>query len=168
MHSLEGNGSRVGTLTIATDDIHAHALAPRCELVGGGRAEGIGGTEDHRLIFCHEDTRQLADGRGLTGTVDAHHEDNGRLRGAVDLRALKVEGAIHVGADEGEQLLAQDLADARLIRDGLDGDAALERLHQRVGSLKAEVGDKERFLDLLPVGGAELASAQNTENGAPQ
>src|SRR5690554_5695011 len=44
LHGVEGDGGRVGALAVRAHGGDAHALAPGLQLVGGRRAEGVGGT----------------------------------------------------------------------------------------------------------------------------
>ena len=63
-------------------------VGPDFKLVDSGRAESVGSAE-HHLLACHlEVVGQLADGGGLTHTVDAHDHDYVRL-----LILRKVEAA---------------------------------------------------------------------------
>ena len=129
-------------------------------------AERVSSAQEDGLVLRDEDARELTDGRRLAGTVHTNHEDDSWLRCSVRLRAGQIKRAVHVGADEGQEFLAQDLADARLVSRGLDGDAALECLHEGVGRLQAEVRDEQGLLDFFPVCGTELASAENSEDRA--
>ena len=74
-HGLEGDGRGVAALG-AADDLDADPLAPGGELVDGGGAEGVGRAEHDRLVLGDEDPRDLADGGGLAGAVDADDEDD--------------------------------------------------------------------------------------------
>ena len=75
-------------------------VRPGLQLVGGGRAERVGGPEQHGLAVTHQDPGQLPDGGGLARAVHTDHQHH--PRGA--LVALQVQRAIHVLADLGDQL----------------------------------------------------------------
>ena len=70
--------------------------------------------------------------------------------GRVDAPALGVHGAVEVGADQREQLLAQQVA--QLVgRTGAEHPHALAQpLDQLLGGRDADVGGEQRVLDLLP------------------
>ena len=114
-HRLESDRGGVGSLPLGSDDVNTHALAPRGQLVGGRGAERVSGPQEHGFVVGHENAGELADGCRLAGSIDADHEDHRRLDAAIDRRPGKIEGSIHVGADERKELLSQDLADANLV-----------------------------------------------------
>ena len=78
LHGVERDARRVAALG-AAHDLDADPLAPGGQLVDGGGAEGVGGTEHDGAVLGDQDPGQLADGGGLAGAVDADHEDDARL-----------------------------------------------------------------------------------------
>ena len=74
------NARRVGA-AVALDDGNTGALAPHIELLDGGGAEGIGRTDHDILAAGSHGARNLADRRGLAGTVDAHKQHAARRIG---------------------------------------------------------------------------------------
>ncbi len=58
------------------DDRHLVALPPGLQLFDRGGAERIAGGQHDRQSLVLESLRQLADRRGLAGTVDADHQDH--------------------------------------------------------------------------------------------
>ena len=74
-----GHGSRVGAGLMA-DHVHAHPLAQYFQLLFGGGAEGIGGSQDNTLAGLGEVVSQLRNAGGFTDPVDAAHEDDVRQR----------------------------------------------------------------------------------------
>ena len=57
------------------DDVHAHPLAEDLQLLGGGGAEGVPGSQDYLAPGLGEMMRQLSDAGGLANAVDAHHQN---------------------------------------------------------------------------------------------
>jgi len=90
-HGFESNRGRVCTLAVAAYDINTNSLAPRRQLIGSGRAECIGGTQNHGLVFRDEDARELAHGRRLAVRAGDRHGRQARGRRCV-----------HVGAQRGD------------------------------------------------------------------
>ena len=124
------------------DDRNAHALAPDLELLDGRGAEGIAGAEHYALCFGGEASRELADRRGLAGTVDANdHDDVGRAC-AVDPQRLRDrrEHLLDLGGKDGADLLGADFLVKPLARQRLDHVAR---------GVDAEVGFEKQFLKLL-------------------
>ena len=123
LDGVEGDGRRVGAVLVGAHGRDADARAPRLELVGGRGAEGVGGTQQHLPVLGNEDAGQLADGRRLAGAVDADDEDDGRA--VAD--AAAGDAAVHVGLDEGEQVVAQPAADRGLVGGAVDLDLRRQR-----------------------------------------
>ena len=58
-------------------DLDVDALAPALELLDRGRAEGVGGGQDHALARPLQRGGQLGRGRGLARAVDAEQQHDG-------------------------------------------------------------------------------------------
>ena len=104
-----GRGVRAGML-----GHHGHlvALAPGLQLLHRRGAEGVAGREHHLLAVVLELFGQLADGGGLAGAVDAHHEDDPRL--ALGRLVLGLLRRLQDGGQLGAQLAAQGLGIGQL------------------------------------------------------
>ena len=74
------NACRVGA-AVALDDGNTGALAPHIELLDGGGAEGIGRADHDIFTAGSHGTRDLADRRGLAGTVNADKQHAARRVG---------------------------------------------------------------------------------------
>ena len=61
-------------------EVRSGAVGPDLELLLRGGAERVGSPDEHRAPMLRELSRELPDGRRLSGPVDADHEDNGRGR----------------------------------------------------------------------------------------
>ena len=126
----------------AGDNLRARALAPDLELIDGGGAEGIAGRQRDFLALADHPMRQLADGRGLAGAVDADDQDHVRAVIALERQRLGDRGkrALHLGGQHGAHLLRRDLLVVAALRQGL-GDAH--------GRLDAQVRLNQQVLELL-------------------
>jgi len=81
-HSLEGDGCRVGTFSVASHNVDAHALAPRGELVGGGGRISIPG--------FYDDVEELsADERAMLASIPFDEAAYKQSIGVRDLRGEK-------------------------------------------------------------------------------
>ena len=123
-------------------------VAPGLQLVGGGGAEGVGGAEQDAAPVGDEDPGELAAGRGLAGAVDARRRAPPRAgRRACAVRRLRSV----VGADLGEQLVAQQRCAARpgCGRRAPGPGCAARSTSSWVGR-HAHVGGEQGVLDLLP------------------
>ena len=159
---VEGDARGVAALGPA-DDLDADALAPRGELVDRGGAEGVGRAQRDGEVLGDEDARDLADRGGLAGAVDADDEhDTGVAVGAGDLDA-----AVHVGADELDELLAQHRARVGRLP-ALDPEPLTQPLHEGLGGGDADVGGEQGVLDLLPGVLVEAVAAQQGQQALAQ
>ena len=75
---VEAHRGRIAS-ALARHHLHAGALRPHLQLLDGGRSEGIGAAEQHLAARIRRLLRQLADGGGLAGAVDAHEQHHGPL-----------------------------------------------------------------------------------------
>ncbi|MNP36076.1 hypothetical protein D3C76_1294390 [compost metagenome] len=78
LHGVEDHRGRVGT-SVLRDHRDLVALTPYLQLLHCCGTEGVAGGEHDFLAFQLQFLRQLADRGGLTGAVDAHHQDHERL-----------------------------------------------------------------------------------------
>ena len=88
---------------LATNNFSADTLSPRLELIGGGGAERVRGTEHDATTVGDEHASQLAGGGCLAGPVDADDEQNSRV---IIVRQC-ADGAVQFGTQFGDQHLAQ-------------------------------------------------------------
>ena len=156
---VEGDRGRVAALG-AAHRAGADPLAPGLELVGGGGAEGVGRAEHHAAAVGDEHPGELAGGGGLAGAVDA--DDHHDARGVARPRSV-LHGAVEVGAEQREQLLAQQRA--QLVgRTGAEHlDALAQPLDQLLGGRDADVGGEQGVLDLLPGVLVEVLAGEQRE-----
>jgi hypothetical protein len=100
---LERHAGGVGTLPVGPHSLGAHPLAPGLQLIGSGRPEGVGGSEQHGLPVPDQRPGQLPAGRRLAGAVDAHHEHYRRqavMRREVQRPVLVAQLAEQLGAEQ--------------------------------------------------------------------
>jgi hypothetical protein len=173
---VEHHGARVGA-RLLLDDGRAGALRPDAELLDGRRAKGVASGEHHLLARIREAARQLADGGGLAGAIDADHQQHEWLVGA-DVQGLlrrQQDGGDRVGQRGDElvdvvQFLARHLF-AQLFEDlrgGLDahigGQQARLQLVEHLGVDRA-AGDQIREVVREPGSGPVQLGAQAREEG---
>ena len=137
------------------------ALAPDLELLDRRGAEGVAGRQHQGVPFRLELLRELADGGGLAGAVDADHQDHERL-----LRGIDAKGDRH-GRERALDLRRQDLAD-RVRRDALLVAALAHGLRDPGRGLDAEIGLDQRVLELLQRVGVELALGEQAGDALGQ
>ena len=159
---LERDAGRVGALG-AAHDLDTDPLAPGRELLDRRRAERVGRAERHGAVLGDQDPRDLADGRGLAGAVDAHHEHHaGGAVGSGDLQP-----AVHAGVDEADQLFAQHALGVRGVP-ALDPQPGAQALDQLLGGRDTDVGGQQGVLDGLPGVLVEAVAAEQREQPAPE
>ena len=149
---VEGHRRRVAALV--GDHLHVVALAPAGQLLARGRAEGVTGGQQHRLLDLVQVASQLADRGGLAGAVhpgDHHHQ---RV-GTVDVDRLLQRG----------QQLGQDV-DQRCLERGSIIDpvtpGALAQLGQQpFGRAIAGVAGQQRILQILVECLVDLAARED-------
>ena len=158
---LEGDAGGVAGLR-AADHGDADALAPGGELLGRGGAEGVRRPQHDGAALGDEHARQLADRRGLAGAVDADDQHDAGPTG----HGSGVQRAVHVGADQRQQLLAQHVAG--------DGVRALhaqpgpEVVDQLGGGGDADVGGEQGVLEVLPRLLVQPVPREQREQAAPE
>ena len=84
------------------DDIRSGTAGPDLQLVRSGSAEGIAGDQQHLFALLHLLLGDLADGGGLTNTVNADHQDHSGGCREVQLRAAHIQ---HGNQDRFQRLL---------------------------------------------------------------
>src|ERR1700730_16114199 len=86
--------------SVSASKARAAASAPDLELIDRRRPERIAGGEHHRAALGVESGRELADGRGLAGAVDADDEHDEGL-GLSDRQRLRHrrKDLLHLGGD---------------------------------------------------------------------
>ena len=74
---LDGlGGDADGVLAVASVDANADLAAQGLELVGGGGAVRVAGSEQRAVTLALEQVGELGRGRGLAGALQAHHHDH--------------------------------------------------------------------------------------------
>ena len=81
VNRIEGDARRIGTGLVA-HDLHAGAISPQSQLIGGGGAKCVAGGHQHRLALRGVPVRELANRGGFADAIDAHEEDDERRPGA--------------------------------------------------------------------------------------
>ena len=102
--------------------------------------------------------RELADGGGLAGAVDADHEDDERLLRRVDLERLRHrrQHLLDLGRDHRFDVIGRDRL---VVAAGADG---VRDAHRDFG---AEIGAQQHILDIVEHGAVELALGDEVGNG---
>jgi hypothetical protein len=135
----------------ARNHLAADPLSPGLELLDCGGAKGVSGAEDHAVALRLVAGGQLPDRRGLSGPVDAEHEDHVRVRadgqaaGALDPLQLLVDRVVQ-DAPHGLGVSARGL-----LADPLE--QALRRAHSKVGA-------EQQHLELVDPLGVESATGE--------
>jgi hypothetical protein len=161
---VEGDAGRVAALGPATV-WRADPVAPGLQLVGGGGAEGVRRAEHHGAAVGDQHPGELAAGGRLAGAVDPDDEHDGRDAALVRHR---LEAAVDVPADRGEQLLAQQRPQLADGADAVDADLLAQPADQLAGGGDAHVGGDQRVLDLLPGVLVEVVARQQREQPPPR
>ena len=159
---LKGDGCRVGTVLVGADDGHIDACAPGFELVGGGRAEGVGRAHHDLLVFGHEQSSQFAGRGGLAGAVDADHDDDAGLGGT---RLFGIEAAVRISTDQIEQLLLERGAYFGWVGFTSDAGVGSQVIDQLGGSIRTDVGKQQCVFDVFPIGLGEIVFGEDVEQG---
>ena len=134
LDGIERDRSGIGSPRSA-HEVGARTLGPDLELLLGGCAERVRRADEHGAPVLVELAGQLADGRRLSGAVDADDEDDARARLEGERRWLP------------EQRL--DLLDERALE--LSGDAArLEPPYELGRRGNSDVASDQRLLEPLP------------------
>ncbi len=159
------NATEAGSPALrAAHGVGADPLAPGLELVRGGGAEGVRGAEDDGVAVGDQDAGELAGGGGLAGAVDADdHHDAGAAVGV-----LRVHGAVHLGTDQRDQLLAEQSAQLLGGAGAEHLDPLAQPVDQLLGGLDADVGGEQGVLDLLPGVLVEVLAGQQGEQALAQ
>ncbi len=127
----------------ARHDLAARPLRPALELLAGRRPERVRAGQQHAAPqLLAQVPRELADRRRLARAVDAHRHDHRRPGPDVDPRVADPRGR----RQQLDQALAERLAALELPR----GRLLLERLHDRCGRARADVGHDQRLLQAFP------------------
>lgn len=140
------------------DDLHAGALRPDGELVGGRRAERVRGGQEHTVALLLELGSELADRRRLADAVDADDEHDRRLRREQEHGVLHLEDA----REDLHELLFHLRAGGQLFElDGLAqlGDGLGRRLNTGVGKDERLLKVLKKLLIARRIGGKDARSA---------
>ena len=160
---LERHRRRVAALAAAHGE-HADPLAPGLELVGGRGAEGVGGAEDDALP-SPTSTRAILP---TVVVLPAPLTPTTRTTpGSPSCRSVP-ERAVHVGPEDGDELVDQQLPQVGAARGGQHHRLGAQPLDDLRGRGEADVGGQEGLLDLLPVVLGELLPGQHGEQAAAQ
>ena len=136
---VKDDGGGITALTLL-DDLTAAALRPDIKLLDGGGTEGVGCRKKNLLAVPAERIGKLADGGGLSHTVDADHQNDGRTGGNIQfLSALK-----HLGDDFLEQAV-----DLLRVGDAALSDAVPQLTADLVRGGHTDIAHDEQLLELL-------------------
>ncbi|MCY1424132.1 hypothetical protein D9M71_398680 [compost metagenome] len=125
------------------DDRDLVALAPDLQLLDRSSAEGVTGGEHDLLAFELQLLRQLADGGGLAGAVDADHKDHERL--ALVMNAQRLLDRLEQVGQLALQRLVQRIAVGQLLARDLLGQA----LDDHRSGFDADVGGQQAGFDFI-------------------
>lgn len=146
LHGIKRDGCGVGAFLLGTHGLHAHAVTPGGQLLGGGRTERIRGAQEQGLTVSDHHAGDFADGRGLTDAVHA----NDQHHAGVAVAAGGLQLAVHVGADNLHELFAEHLLHGGRVARTLNAHALLQRLHQAGGRFRTEVGEQQGLFNFVP------------------
>ena len=90
LDTVKHNGGGIRTLLLA-DNSSTAALSPNFQLIGCGRTESIAGNQQNILAFIHQAGGNLADGGGLTHTVNTDDQDYRGGGAEVQLRIAHIQ-----------------------------------------------------------------------------
>ena len=144
LHGVEDDGAGVGPLLVG-DHRRPDPLAPDLELVDRRGAEGVAGGDEDVAAELLVIGGELGDRGRLADAVDADdhdHEGNAALQ---DLDPAVAAGALQ----QGDHLLAQDLAGEEGIADTVLSDPRLQVADELLADVPADVGLDEEHLQLL-------------------
>ncbi|MNS37603.1 hypothetical protein D3C72_698250 [compost metagenome] len=142
LHSVEYHRGRVGASMLG-DHRDLVALAPDLQLLYRRRTEGVAGGEHDFLAFQLQFLRQLADGGGLAGTVDADDQNHERLVLRGDFQWL-LDGFEH-----GRQLGLQGFVQGIGVSQFLARNLLRQTLNDHRGGFDTDVGSQQTGLEVL-------------------
>ena len=150
---VEGEARRVGA-GLARDDRGAGAAGPDAQLLDRRGAEGVAGSQHHLEAVGRELGRELADGGGLAGAVDADDQDHKRLSARVDGERPRdgLKRALDLGREDALDLVG---ADPLLVA------PAGDRLADARRRAEPKVGLDENVLEIVEGSGVELALGED-------
>ena len=157
---VEGKARGIRPLR-ARDDRRFGALAPDLQLLDGGGAKGIAGRQHHLAAFGGKFCRELADGGGLAGAVDADHENDERLLRLVDDERLchRSKHLLDFGRDHRFDVVG---------RDRLVVAAVAHRRRNARRHFGSQIGAQQHVLDVLEHGAVELALGDEIGHRRPE
>ncbi len=143
LHAFLGDGDRV--LPVAAVHAHAHLVAERLELVGGGGTVHVARHEQRRVLFLLQAIRELGGGSRLARALKADEHD--------DVRDAAREDELGIGASQKlGQLVEHDLHDVLRGRERIEhlgGETALLRAGaELLHHLEVDVRFQKRQADL--------------------
>ena len=152
LYRIEGDGRRI-RIVILLDDLAPELLGVVGELLDGARPEGVAGREDHRLPVLHDTVRDLRDGGGLPGSVDAdEHDDGGSLllgEPSVEVEFVYLEDVPDGVLDRELHDLLQGVGAVVLLPDKVLAHAGLDLLDDGVRHVCFEEDDLQLVQDLV-------------------
>ncbi len=137
----------------------AGALAPDFQLLYCRGAEGVAGDQHHRLAVGAESGGELADGRGLAGTVDAGDENDERPGRHVQRLGDRRQHLFDFGGEQSPHLLG---------RDALFEAAVAQGRRDPLGELHAEIGADQFAFQIVQGRGVKLALGHQIGDGAAE
>ena len=141
---------------LAFDDVHAQTLGPHLQLVHGPGPEGIGGGK-HHFSFGGKPFGQLGDAGGFSGTIDAHHQENGG--------ALFSTGDVPTVLPQAfAKVLGQVVSGFFTGRDRPLAPSRTQRFDQTGAQRRANISSQQRSFDGLKCFFIDLATGQGPKN----
>ena len=135
-------------------DGHAVAGGPGLELLARRGAKGVAGRQHHAAPLGQQPVRELADGGGLAGAVDPHHQDDiGLDAGIDDERPLHRRENLHHGGVQGPE---QGIH----VVEFLARHAPPQLVEDAGGGGHADVGGDQAGLEVVENLGVDLAAGQ--------
>ena len=138
------DGGGIASLT-GLDELDAAALTPDFKLLDGGGAKGVSGAEQNGFALSAEEGCELAAGGGLSGSVDADHEDDFGRGDDGSRRALLL-------VEDGLELIFQKLLELGSAFDLPAFGAVAQRVENFRCDIDADVGGDEAHLQIFECG----------------
>jgi len=142
----------LGSLPCSGESLAYRCARPDLQLLDGGGAEGIGGTEEDGALFVLEAAGEFADGGGFTAAVDAHHEHDGGRIGDVRRGAF-------AGLEDFEEVFADEVLQLGGVGELAAVDALADAFQNFAGGAHADIGGDEGGLQLIEEIGIDLLLA---------
>ena len=142
---------RVASLLVA-DEIRSRTLRPDAKLLRRRGTEGIARTEHDLLAGINQLVCEFSDGSGLADTVDAHHQDNGRPGGQLQLRVAHIQKS----GQDFDEALAGFFSLAVTVLPGFPAHEIVHTLRRFHSGVREDQHLFQVLVEVLAVGGIAL------------